>query len=57
MNEYHSEILSNAGATGYASFEFFIMWGIIYFILIIFFDWLAPIWEAKTGKPFVRTYR
>jgi len=57
MNEYHREILSNAGATGYASFEFFILWGILYFIMLIFFDWLAPVWEEKTGKPFVRTYR
>ena len=57
MNEYHGKILSNAGATGFASFEIFILWGILYFIMLIFFDWLAPVWEEKTGKPFVRTYR
>jgi hypothetical protein len=47
MNEYHQEILSNSGVTGSASFEVFIMWGILYFIMLIFFDWFAPIWEKK----------
>ena len=56
MNTYHSEILSNAGATGFASFEFFILWGLLYFIMLIFFDWFADFSEKKTGKPFVRTY-
>ena len=55
MNEYHSQILSNAGVTGYASLEFFIMWGIIYYAMVVFFDWIAPIWEEKTGLPFVRS--
>jgi hypothetical protein len=52
LYDYQKSIFS-----GFAAIEVFAMWGILYFALLIFFDWYADYWETKTGKPFVRTYK
>jgi len=52
LYKYHSSI-----STASASIQVFAFWGILYFAFLIFFDWFADFYEARTGKPFVRTYR
>ena len=52
LYEYHSSVSAAS-----ASIQVFVFWGILYFAFLIFFDWYADFYEARTGKPFVGTYR
>jgi len=55
ISQNSRELFENAGGTGSVSIEWIILWGILYFIMLIFFSWLSDYYENKTGKPFVRT--